>query len=81
MQGVAEVDNPTCPERPLQAAEFLGAEISRAKLADAGDNLTDQLIKYMQRLQVPNGLSVVGYTSPCLRFFAPKTREKPLKPA
>lgn len=53
---------PGCPERHLQAAEFLGADISRAKLADAGDVLADQLIKYMQRLNVPNGLSAVGYT-------------------
>jgi hydroxyacid-oxoacid transhydrogenase len=53
---------PGCPERHLQAAEFLGADISRAKPADAGDVLANQLIRYMQRLQVPNGLSAVGYT-------------------
>jgi hydroxyacid-oxoacid transhydrogenase len=53
---------PGCPERHLQAAEFLGADISRAKAADAGDILADQLIKLMQRLQVPNGLSAIGYT-------------------
>jgi hydroxyacid-oxoacid transhydrogenase len=53
---------PGCPERHLQAAGFLGADISRAKAADAGDVLADQLIQYMQRLKVPNGLSAVGYT-------------------
>ncbi len=53
---------PGCPERHLQAAEFLGANVSRAKLGDAGDILADQLIKYMQRLKIPNGLSAVGYT-------------------
>ncbi len=53
---------PGCPERHLQAAEFLGADISRAKPADAGDILADQLIRLMQRLGVPNGLSAVGYT-------------------
>jgi hydroxyacid-oxoacid transhydrogenase len=53
---------PGCPERHLQAAEFLGADVTKAKLADAGDILADQLIKYMKRLKVPNGLSAVGYT-------------------
>ncbi len=53
---------PGCPERHLQAAEFLGADVSRAKPADAGDILADQLIRLMQRLHVPNGLSAVGYT-------------------
>ena len=45
-----------------EAAGLLGADVSRAKLSDAGDILADQLIKLMQRLKVPNGLSAVGYT-------------------
>jgi hydroxyacid-oxoacid transhydrogenase len=53
---------PGCPERHLRAAEFLGADVSRTKPADAGDILADQLIKIMQRLHIPNGLSAVGYT-------------------
>jgi hydroxyacid-oxoacid transhydrogenase len=53
---------PGCPERHLQAAEFLGADVSRTKLADAGDLLADHLIRLMQRLNVPNGLSAIGYT-------------------
>jgi hydroxyacid-oxoacid transhydrogenase len=53
---------PGCPERHLEAAAFLGADISRAHPSDAGDILADQLIKLMQRLKVPNGLSAVGYT-------------------
>jgi hydroxyacid-oxoacid transhydrogenase len=52
---------PGCPERHLQAAEFLGADVSHAKPADAGEILAAQLIKLMQRLHIPNGLSAVGY--------------------
>lgn len=53
---------PACPERHLQAAEALGADVSRAKLGDAGRIVADQVIKLMKRLNIPNGLSAVGYT-------------------
>jgi hydroxyacid-oxoacid transhydrogenase len=53
---------PGCPDRHLQAAELLGADVSRAKPADAGHILADQLIRLMQRLGVPNGLRAIGYT-------------------
>jgi hydroxyacid-oxoacid transhydrogenase len=53
---------PGCPERHLQAAEFLGADISRIKPTNAGDALADQLIRLMQRLNLPNGLRAIGYT-------------------
>jgi hydroxyacid-oxoacid transhydrogenase len=54
---------PGCPERHLTAAGLLGADVSRASPADAGDILADQLIRYMQRLKIPNGLRAVGYTA------------------
>jgi hydroxyacid-oxoacid transhydrogenase len=53
---------PACPERHLEAAGFMGADVSRANLADAGKILADQVVMLMQRLNVPNGLSAVGYT-------------------
>lgn len=53
---------PGCPERHLEAAHLMGVDVSRAKAADAGDILADQLVKLMQRLKIPNGLSAIGYT-------------------
>ena len=50
------------PERHLQAAEVLGADIAHAKAADAGI-LSDQLVRMMQDLRIPNGLSALGYTA------------------
>lgn len=53
--------SPACPQRHLEAAALMGADVSRANPADAGKILAEQLIKFMQRLNVPNGLSAVGY--------------------
>jgi hydroxyacid-oxoacid transhydrogenase len=45
----------------LRAAAVLGADISRAKDADAGEILAAQLIGLMQDLRMPNGLRALGY--------------------
>ena len=52
---------PSCPERHLQAAQALGADVSMAKIGDAGKIISEQIILLMQRLRVPNGLHAVGY--------------------
>jgi hydroxyacid-oxoacid transhydrogenase len=52
----------TNPERHLQIAGLLGADVSRTRPEDAGSILADQLVNLMQRLKVPNGLSAIGYT-------------------
>ena len=51
------------PDRHLQAAEALGADVSRATAADAGAILADRITWFMRELEVPNGLGAIGYTS------------------
>jgi hydroxyacid-oxoacid transhydrogenase len=50
-------------ERHLEAAAALGANVSGARAADAGKILADRITWFMQRLQTPNGLAAIGYTS------------------
>ena len=52
-----------CPQRHLEAAGALGADIENVGEGDAGEVLADVIISFMQRLNIPNGLSGVGYGS------------------
>ncbi len=54
---------PACPERHLQAAAALGADVDGAKPEDAGMILADRIIEFMQVLEIPNGLSAIGFSS------------------
>ena len=50
------------PERHLQAAGLLGADTRDAGRDDAGEVLATELIRIMRAVDMPNGLSGVGYT-------------------
>jgi hydroxyacid-oxoacid transhydrogenase len=50
------------PERHLEAARVLGADVSGASLEDAGEILAQVTIELMRRTNMPNGLAAVGYT-------------------
>ena len=52
-----------CPERHLLAAEKLGVTVDGANPEDAGKILSDKIIELMRRLEIPNGLSAVGFTT------------------
>lgn len=49
------------PQRHLHAAELMGADIDGADLEDAGELIADQIIRLLQDLDMPNGLSAIGY--------------------
>ena len=54
---------PSDPERHLCAAKLMGVDVSEAGLEDAGDVLADAIIALMRQLDMPNGLSAVGYSA------------------
>jgi alcohol dehydrogenase class IV len=51
-----------CPERHLEAAALLGADVRGAGPGDAGRLLADTIIGFMRATGMPNGLAGVGYT-------------------
>jgi hydroxyacid-oxoacid transhydrogenase len=51
----------TNPERHVEAARHLGADVSDAAPQDAGAVLADHLVRIMRAVGMPNGLSAVGY--------------------
>ncbi len=50
-----------CPERHLEGAELLGADVRGAGPDDAGEVLAGRIVELMKVTGVPNGISGVGY--------------------
>ncbi|OJT22680.1 alcohol dehydrogenase [Archangium sp. Cb G35] len=50
------------PERHLEAAQLLGADVRGATPGDAGEVLAGRLIQIMRAVGIPNGLGGVGYS-------------------
>ncbi len=51
------------PERHLDGARWLGADVSDIGPAEAGPALADRVVELMQATNMPNGLTGVGYTA------------------
>ncbi|CAN5350846.1 hydroxyacid-oxoacid transhydrogenase [soil metagenome] len=51
------------PERHLEAAKRLGADVSKAHPDDAGEILAQAIIDMMKQTGMPSGLAAVGYTA------------------
>jgi alcohol dehydrogenase class IV len=50
-----------CPERHLEGADWLGADIRGAGEDEAGEVLSGQIVELMKATAIPNGLGGVGY--------------------
>ncbi|RPI85345.1 MAG: iron-containing alcohol dehydrogenase, partial [Planctomycetaceae bacterium] len=60
---VVRFTGPAQPDRHLRAAQALGADIRDVPPADAGEVLARHVIQFMRKLNMPNGLSAVGYSA------------------
>ncbi len=54
---------PACPERHLKLAQIMGADISKVQdqKSEAGGLLANCIVDIMKKLDIPNGLSAIGY--------------------
>jgi hydroxyacid-oxoacid transhydrogenase len=55
--------SPACPQRHLEAAAALGADVAHCKPEDAGKALSDRILWFMRKLKAPSGLREIGYTA------------------
>ncbi|XP_045779561.1 probable hydroxyacid-oxoacid transhydrogenase, mitochondrial isoform X2 [Maniola jurtina] len=50
------------PDKHLEAAQLLGEDVSTKKRSDAGKALSEVILKYMDLMNIENGLGALGYT-------------------
>ncbi|KAJ1645794.1 hypothetical protein LPJ64_002636 [Coemansia asiatica] len=60
---VAEFTGSLFPDRHLEIAQVLGADVTNAKSEDAGRVLADALRRFLEKLGVPDGISAFGYSA------------------
>ncbi|CAH2050154.1 unnamed protein product, partial [Iphiclides podalirius] len=51
------------PDKHLEAAALLGADVTGKKRSDAGKVLSDTILKYMDTMKIANGLGAIGYSA------------------
>lgn len=54
---------PACPDRHIDAAVAFGADPATIKPSTAGDILAEKLTRFLEDLDVPNGLKGLGFDS------------------
>ncbi|KAJ1903480.1 hypothetical protein LPJ81_003036 [Coemansia sp. IMI 209127] len=81
---VAEFTGAMSPDRHLEIAQVLGADVTNAKRDDAGAILADALRRFLFDLGVPDGISAFGFTSsdiePLVQSILPQKRVLQLSP-
>ena len=58
------------PDRHLEGAAFLGAELKGAASEDAGEVLSERLIQLMKDTKMPNGLTDIGFSDKDIKPMA-----------
>ena len=59
---VCRLTAPAAPERHLQAAAALGADVTAVPLSKAGDVLADRVLHFMRITDQPMGIAAFGYS-------------------
>ena len=72
------------PDRHLYGAQLMGVDVNNVPAEKAGEVLADALIALMRQVDVPNGLSAIGFTEddidPLVEGTLPQHRVTKLSP-